>query len=754
MHAYLRLILKFRWLVLTVIFGITCAAGFQITKGVFASSMVRLFFGESEKYDQYEKLMEEFGATDIMAVAYDDPNVFSKEHLTKLDKISSCLEQHKDIRGVSSLSNAQRMKNDDDSLLVESYLDLLTRTPTLSETIRKEALQEKSLGGLLVSKDGKSTAVAIEFRPDEDRPAEALPKLIDEIHDCFVSNGISKDRLHSAGVVVESSEATAIAVQTVLKTVPFTSIFLVVIVFVLFRRFWPVTITSGIATISVIWTLAFAVLIDPQINIMLSAVPAVMMVVCFSDVIHLCSAYLLELKSGAEKVEAIEKSAAEVGLACLFTSITTFVGFISLSFVPTPAFQQLGAVLGFGVAVALILALTLAPIYFYMIPAPDTDSVDESNPLQRFVNYASDRSLALATGFPKTVAGAFVVVLFLCGYGATQIEIEADFLGRLSKDSQSRIDHEYMKQRFSGSNVVDIYIETEEEEGLMNPELMKKLRDAETEIAQIAEVDDVLSLLDLYEELGTTLDTPALPATQEGLAQYLLLFEMSGGDDLSRIINEERKKMRMSLRLNKTGLVVTAEVGDKASAILRSKLQQQASITPTGLTYLLGDWVDDVLRGQARGLIFAFIVTTFMMMLCIRRFWAALISMIPNALPLIVLGGYLGLTWDKVDSDLAFIALIAIGIGVDDTIHFLTRLRLETLRTDDAQEALENTFYFTGRAIVQTTVILTGGFLPFLWTDYLSLSVMGSLLPLCLVVALVADLLFVPALVKLRILRL
>ena len=754
MQSYLRIILKFRWLVLVSIFVITCAAGFQITKGVFASSMVRLFFGESEKYDQYEKLMEEFGATDIMAVAYDEPNLFTSEHLAKLDKISDCLEEHEDIRSVSSLSNAQRMKNEEDSLVVESYYDLVTATPTLSESLRKEALQEKSLAGLLVSKDAKSTAIAIEFRPDENRPAEALPKLIDEIHGCFVSNGIPKDRLHSAGVVVESSEATSIAVETVLKTVPFTSAFLVIIVFVLFRRFWPVTITSGIATISVIWTLAFAVFIDPQINIMLSAVPAVMMVVCFSDVIHLCSAYLLELKAGAEKVEAIEKSAAEVGLACLFTSITTFVGFISLSFVPTPAFQQLGAVLGFGVAVALLLAITLAPIYFYMIPAPDTDSVDESNPLQRFVNFASDRSLALATGFPKTVAGAFVVVLVLCGYGATQIEIEADFLGRLSEDSQSRIDHEYMKQRFSGSNVVDIYIETRNDEGLMNPELMKQLKEAEDEILQIEEVDDVLSLLDLYEELGSTLDTPLLPDTKQGLAQYLLLFEMSGGDDLGRIINEERKKTRMSLRLNKTGLVVTASVGDQASAILKSKLQKQASITPTGLTYLLGDWVDDVLRGQARGLIFAFIVTTFMMMLCIRRFWAALISMIPNALPLIVLGGYLGLTWDKVDSDLAFIALIAIGIGVDDTIHFLTRLRLETLRTDNAQQALENTFYFTGRAIVQTTVILTGGFLPFLWTDYLSLSVMGSLLPLCLVVALVADLLFVPALVKLRILQL
>jgi hypothetical protein len=310
-----------------------------------------------------------------------------------------------------------------------------------------------------------------------------------------------------------------------------------------------------------------------------------------------------------------------------------------------------------------------------------------------------------------------------------------------------------MRARFAGSNVVDIYIGTEEDDGIMNPELMAKVAQAERDIVALPEVDDVLSIVDLYGEMGRTMGTPRLPDTKQGLAQYLLLFEMSGGDSLERMINDPRNKTRMSLRLNGTGLVKTAEVGDKAASILRDALGKSASVTPTGMTYLLGDWVDEILTGQARGLIFAFLVTTIMMMICLRSFRAALISMIPNALPLIVLGGYLGLTWDTVDSDLAFIALIAIGIGVDDTIHFLTRLRLESLRTDDTQEALKNTFYFTGRAIVQTTVILTGGFLPFLWTDYLSLKVMGSLLPMCLIVALVADLLFVPALVKLKILK-
>jgi predicted RND superfamily exporter protein len=752
MRSYLQFVLKFRFAILALVFSVTCAAGWQITQGVFGSSMVKLFFGQSVKYAEYEKLMAEFGSSDVMVVAFDEAEVFSKESLTRIGKISECLEDHKDIRRVYSLSNSQRLRNVDDDLLVENYLDIVSRTPTAAKQLKREALQEENLVGLWLSKNGDSTAIGVEFVPDDSRPAESLPQLINEIYACFIENGIAQEKLHSAGVVVESSEATAVAIETLAKTVPLTSLFLVVMVFILFRRFWPVTITAGIALIAVSWTFAFSIIWDRQINIMLSAVPAVMMVVCFSDVIHLCSAYLLELKAGASKQDAIEKSATEVGVACMFTSITTFVGFISLSFVPTPAFQQLGVVLGFGVAVALLLAVTLAPIYFSLIPEPQAPTTQRRNLLQDFVDFVARQSLFLSTRFPKIIALAFCALMAVSAFGASKIRIETDFMARLSPDSRSRVDHEYMKLRFAGSNIVDLYISTDKD-GILDPKLIHGLARAENKLLKLAEVDQVIGIVTVFKELGKTMGTPPLPDTRQGLAQYLLLFEMSGGDSVESLLNADRSKTRLSLRLNSSGLVATADAGNRAAEILRTELGDAVKVTPTGLTFLLGDWIDDIMAGQARGLIFAFLVTTIMMMFCLRAVRAALISMIPNALPLIVLGGYLGLAWETVDSDLAFVALIAIGIGVDDTIHFLTRLRLEMLRSKDTDAALKNTFDYTGRAIVQTTLILTAGFLPFLWTDYLSLTVMGTLLPMCLIVALIADLLFVPALVKLGILK-
>ena len=107
--------------------------------------------------------------------------------------------------------------------------------------------------------------------------------------------------------------------------------------------------------------------------------------------------------------------------------------------------------------------------------------------------------------------------------------------------------------------------------------------------------------------------------------------------------------------------------------------------------------------------------------------------------------GLLGFTQDATDSDTLMLAMLAIGIGVDDTIHFLVRFRLERQRGVDRETALARTFDFAGRAIVMTTVVLTLGFLPFALTDYYSTWVLGTLLPLTLVFALAADVLLVPA---------
>ena len=201
------------------------------------------------------------------------------------------------------------------------------------------------------------------------------------------------------------------------------------------------------------------------------------------------------------------------------------------------------------------------------------------------------------------------------------------------------------------------------------------------------------------------------------------------------------------------GFIFSYGTGRKVETLAESLLEQSITVHATGMTSLLGGFLDDIFRGQKRGVLFAVLTIMLMMSLMFKSFKIGLWSMIPNILPLLALGGYVGYFWEATDSDTIIIAMIAIGIGVDDTIHFLTRLKFESARTKDPILAIKQTLHFSGRAMVITTLILAVGFMPFLLSDYFSIRIFGGLLPFTLIVALLADILLVPAMVKLGFIR-
>jgi predicted RND superfamily exporter protein len=185
------------------------------------------------------------------------------------------------------------------------------------------------------------------------------------------------------------------------------------------------------------------------------------------------------------------------------------------------------------------------------------------------------------------------------------------------------------------------------------------------------------------------------------------------------------------------------------SAAAQSIFSNQVKVEVMGITSLLGEWIEGYIRGQKKGLIFAFMMIFFMMTIALRSFSGGTWSMLPNVIPLLILGGYVGWFWETADSDILMVGIIAIGIAVDNTIHFLFRFRHEIKQTENIEIALDKAFHFSGRAIFITTVILVAGFLPFALSGYSSAKIMGTLLPAILAATLFTDMLLIPALIKL-----
>ncbi len=758
METYIRFVIRHRVAVLVFLAVLTGVAGWVLSQGVMATSLGTLFLGESPEYVRYKDRVAEFGGDNLIIIGYEASELLGADELDALERAVGRIRAMDDVSRVESVLDAAQIEGTDGTLRITNYATAARDRPAQAGALLDRLRADPLFRDLIVSADGRAGAVIVELPVDDARPVEREPRIVAGILDALQAEGFAAERLHRTGVVSLVAEVMHQAVVNITKIFPATALVLLFVVWLLFRRLWPALITSGVGAISVLWTMGFSVLLDRNINIMVALVPAVMLIVSFSDVIHLCSAYLLECDRTEDREEAILRAGTDVGRACFYTSITTFAGFVSLSLIPAPVFRMLGLVLGFGVATALLLAMTLAPILFSLMPKPRPWRGSRSlvlRGLDRLLGGIQD----LALGRPRLVVAGFVVFLAMTIWGTLQVEIDTSFQERLSDDNPVTRDTRWFEDRFAGSGTLELYVDAPQGRDLLDPEVLGAMAAYQDALTATPGVQRATSLVDLLRRVHGAMDPgrPAaeLPADRKRIADYMLLLEMSGEDvGLERLVDFDRRSGRMILRVEQ-GMPVRAsyDLGRAAEALAATHLAAGSAVEATGAIVLIGGWLDEIIAGQKRGLGVAFLSILVMMAIALRSVGAGLWSMLPNVLPLLALGGFAGWFWDKTDSDTMAIGMIAIGIGVDDTIHFLMRLRLESQRTDDLQEALRRTFHFSGRAIVITSLVLVAGFSPFLMSDYLTVQYFGNLLPMCLLVALAADLLLVPALATLGLFR-
>jgi uncharacterized protein len=745
MQRYVETILRYRWWVVGLIVLLTFGAGGILTQAVVSTDLARMFLGEDPGYYRYKDSIADFGSDNYIAYSLRLPDLFSERSRKRIEGLSADIGTHPEIESVDSIYSTLRVEDDGQRTRVLSYGDSLDEgVPPKQLMADLEA--DPLLRDALLSKDGKHILLLVRLVFDETRTAEMGPIMMAAVEGKMMDAGFLPEDWHRAGMLASIYGVIQETVFSITRVLPVVILVLLITVWLMFRRLWPVFVTMLVGGVSAIWTMSLSVLIDNRISVLIAMVPAVVLTVSFSDVIHLCSAYLMELRRGRTKHAAIVKSGTEVGWACLWTSVTTFVGFLALSFIPTPIFRQLGIVLASGVGVALLLAMTIGPVTFSFLKKPPAWDKGASRRLQLGIDAFLGWIERLVLARPVTIIIISLAVFGFAGWGASKIYIDVDFQARLSKDHPIRVDQEWFGEQFPGTGTISIFIDTGKKGGAKDPAVLAALTQFEMEVEALPDVDGLDGLPDLIRRVYGTWrkdDPDGLPDTREAVAQTLFVLE--GNEGVAKLMDFEERRLRLLLRLPESGVRQMHNVGRRADELAKPLREMGIDVEVSGLAYLVGGWLDNVVDGQKKGVALALALVALMMMLALRSVSAGLISMIPNLLPLIALGGLAGLLWDLVDSDTLAVAMMAIGIGVDDTIHFLMRFRIEMRRGRTPQAAMRETLRFSGRAIIITSIVLGAGFAPFAMSSYVPVQNMGTLLPFCFLVAVLADLFLVPA---------
>ena len=347
----------------------------------------------------------------------------------------------------------------------------------------------------------------------------------------------------------------------------------------------------------------------------------------------------------------------------------------------------------------------------------------------------------------------FALVFLVSIVGISQLQVDSNWLDDFSDSEPIKQTTMRVDEVMGGTTNIIYLFDAGVEDGIKEPEVLREMERVQALLESGSEaVRKTYSLVDILKDLNQAFHggDPAwhkLPESREMVAQYLILYESSGGEEAEEYVSSDYRRASVEARIALGPTSVTADLVERVHAALQEEPLQHSALTLTGIGALWLKLMDYIVSSQVQGFLLAFGVIAAMMVSIFRSFGTGMISMVPNLTPVALALAFMGFFAIPLDYSKVSIAAVAIGIAVDDTVHLLSRYRHEFRIHGNYARALEAALQDVGRALLITSTALVLGFLVFLLSALHSQAMYGVLLASTIVSALVADFLLMPALV-------
>ena len=724
-HKLLTLLLS------VALLAITAAPSGQLRR---ESSMVSLFHKTDPARVVYESFQERFGKDDLLLVVLQPDDVFATEFLSSLEQVHKKLAQHTPyLAKITSLVNVRDTRGENDQLLVEELMPKVPKTEAALKAFRQRVLANPSYRDYLVSSDGKLTAIVLEplaKRPDQDQAdsgtsptgqmvtvdtAEFIEMYakVREIAEPYRARGIA---LHYAGHPVLAAVLQQAMQDDVARLMPLAFLVSIGFLVLLFRNVTGVLLPILIVTASILSTFGCMVWLDiPMTNVTVGLF-ALLTVVGLADAVHILSIFYRCYRDGAEKEQALTYAFGHSGLPVLLTTLTTGAGLMSLAWADVAWVADFGLAAPIGVAFAFVYTLLFLPALVALLPVRRPRAVTPGKqPL-------ADRCLIwignLAVRRSGWVIASWLLLLVLALVGLSQVRLSQNGLKWFPENHPIRTATKVIDDGFGGTLTFEISIDSGKENGLYDAQLMQQLSKTVETFERYQrngiKMGKAISVATVLKEVNQALNNNdakhyKIPDSNQLIAQELLLFEMSGSDDLERMVSTDYRHLRLTLTVPFADAILYLDVLADIEQHLRDHYAG-LSYSITGMNALFIQTVSNILTSMAKSYPIALVVVTVLMIVLLGRIRFGLLSMVPNLAPILIIIGAMGWLEIPFDFSTMLIGAIAIGLVVDDTIHFLHTFAREQAITNDVPKAVRATLLTTGRAIFITSMTLAAGF--------------------------------------------
>lgn len=683
----------------------------------------------------------------VLIAVENKKGVFQKSFLEKIELLSDSLKLVPDIISVTSPTTLQNTS-------ITAFGPI--RTPLIhvdeSERYKSDSaliFQSEELIGSFFSKDGKSISLFIKTTQGINKINS--DKLVATINRLLVNSNFDKFRTASKA----QGQKTYLDRLTGEFYIFFICSFLLIVLFlyISFRSFWGVWVPLMVVILSVIWTLALMTALGKPLDIMTVLLPTMMFVVGMSDVVHIVTKYLEELREGnSNRFDALLKTIKDVGFATLITLLTTSLGFLSLLNSHILPIRDFGLYTSIGVFIGFILSFTIVPVVLNVIPQPNLKLENNSS---RFWNKRLLKLLSWVLKNGKLIGFGTIVMVILSFVAIGKININNYMIEGLTTKDEMRQDFIFFEKHFAGARPFElIATPTDTSSTMLGIKEIKAMNKLETYLKDNYKVGFILSPISILKEINKANNNGnptyyTLPADSESIADLTdQLAQFRKRKELKNLLTTDGKQARISGKMHDIGSRIIREQNQKLKTFIASEPEMGAiNIQLTGAAVMLDKNNEYIVANTLQGLLLSILIVGLIIALIHKSWKMALIAIIPNLLPIIFIGGLMGLLGIELKSSTSIIFTIAFGIATDDTVHFLGRLKLELLKGKSLLYALKRTYLSTGKAVVVTSLILAAGFMTLMTSGFESTFLFGLLVSITILIAVLTDLLLFPLLV-------
>ncbi|MGB4204186.1 MAG: MMPL family transporter [Bacteroidales bacterium] len=724
MNRFAKGIVKFKWLIILVVLGLTVFFGYQTKFLTINSDILSSLPDDDPAASLYKEIGTQFGGNDMGMIVLESDNVFKAEILQHIKQITDSLRYTDGISTVTSLTNILDIKSSEWGIEIGKLVDEYNLPDKQSQldSLKNYVFSKEMYKGAIVSEDGTASVVMFTLLPDADKQAVAK-----EIKS-KVENLNLPETLYFGGLPMMMNDINELIIADIVWLLPIVFVIIAFILLLSFKSFRGVLLPLLTAGIAVIWTIGLMVVTGYELTIISNIIPVVLLAVGSAYAIHVLNS--INHTHGKDRKQALIKALAYIMVPVILAAVTTAMGFMSFVFgAYLTMIKDFGIFTAVGTLIALLLSIFFVPALISAFSMYRKKVVTDQPENENILTYKILQPLVtLLFKHPRYSLATWGGVLLLSIGGMFFIKTSVNMADYFKKDNPTRVSEDVMQKKFGGSLPVFVVFEGD----LQSPEVLKMMIKTEHFMKDDPNIDMTQSVADLVEQMNDAMgEGKMIPDDKAKIEQ--LWFLLDGQEVMPQLVNNDLSKGIIQSKFASVDSKELEVFTAKMNRFIEDNPNEHCKIELTGMPSVYVKLNSSLINSQYNSLLIAIIMVVLIVGLILRSGTKGIFAAIPVVATIIVLFGFMGITGIPLDIATVLVASIALGIGIDYSIHVITGFNKHLISHGDAEKAIKETILLSGKAVIINVISVSAGFLVLLFSQIVPLQNFGLLVAISMI---------------------